>query len=436
MTSIAALQIPAPKDWQAFERLCFDLWSQIWDDEYAQQNGRTGQRQNGVDVFGRNRKDRALEGVQCKGKDGRYDSALTATELLDEVKKARSFQPPLGRFILVTSGQTDVAVQELARKLSEEHATDGLFLVEVQSWDHIVARFLDYPDVFAHHYRTIFESVLRIASARSKKPLIAIRHQSQQATSPAFNEINTEHLGRPVFSIDCDASLTYEGGVMKGPQAALFAQTQLARDITSSLQRFPESELAYYGIAHIPLVFHAGAVISNKRTVRLFELGRLSGQFRPIEPGNGADLGITLSADSNPHNAYHAVIRIGISYPIPMTDVRQVIQRPFRGWNLTVREPKIDLISHEGQIEQLASFFRQVLDEVHNAMPPDTPLHVFCSAPVSAVFRLGQTISRTIHGPVFVYNYSARETPKYSWALDVNAPEGSPRQLWMAQMTL
>lgn len=435
MTTVSAFQIPPPKDWQAFERLCRDLWQHVWDDEYTQQNGRTGQRQNGVDVYGRNRKDGALEGVQCKGKDGRFDQELTTNELEGEVKKALTFTPKLDRFILATTGQTDVAVQELARKLTEEHKKKGLFSVEVQSWDHIVAKFTDHPDVFVAHYRHIFEAVMRIAEARTTKPLIAIRHQSQQATSPAFDRINPQDMGRPVFPIDCDASITYETGVMKGPAVALISQSQLARDVASALQRYPESELAYYGVAHVPLVFHAGATVSNKRTVRLYELARTSGEFLPIEVGDGPDLQISLSDEGGPQDAKHAVIRVAISYPVPMDDVTQVISHPFRAWHLTLGSPKIDVVTHEGQIATLCAHFRQVLDTVHNEMPPDTPLHVFCAGPVSAVFRLGQTISRTIHGPVFVYNYSARESPRYAWAIDVNAPDGSSGQLWTAQMT-
>lgn len=433
--TITSLQIPAPKDWQAFERLCRDLWEHIWDDEYSQQNGRGGQRQNGVDVFGRNRKDQVTEGVQCKGKDGRYDSALTIPELEGEVKKALSFTPQLGRFILATSGQTDVAVQERARQISEEHKASGKFSVEIQSWDHIQNRFLDFPDVFAFHYQHIFESVLRIAAARANKPLIAIRHQSQEATSPSLEHIDTKILGRPVLPIDCDASLTYENGVMNIPAAALLAEQKLVQEITANLKRYPESEVAYYGVAHIPLVMHAGTVVSNKRTIRIFELHRHSGEFIPIALGDGLDLGESLTDEGGPNDARDAVIRIGISYPIPIEDIQAVIDRPFRSWKLNIACPRIDAVTHEGQLEKLASNFRQVLDIVHNDMPAGTPLHVFCAGPVSSVFRLGQTISRTIHGPVYVYNYSSRETPKYSWAIDVNASADDKNKLWRAAGT-
>lgn len=57
--SITSLQIPASKDWQAFEQLSCDLWAHVCDDAYAQQNG--------VEVFVRRRKDQITEGARCKG---------------------------------------------------------------------------------------------------------------------------------------------------------------------------------------------------------------------------------------------------------------------------------------------------------------------------------------------------------------------------------
>jgi hypothetical protein len=47
------LQYPAPANWQDFETLCLAIWREIWGDPNAQKNGRTGQPQAGVDVFGR-----------------------------------------------------------------------------------------------------------------------------------------------------------------------------------------------------------------------------------------------------------------------------------------------------------------------------------------------------------------------------------------------
>lgn len=52
MSNLSNFQHPPPKNWQDFESLCHDLWKEIWKDPNAQKNGRSGQEQHGVDVFG------------------------------------------------------------------------------------------------------------------------------------------------------------------------------------------------------------------------------------------------------------------------------------------------------------------------------------------------------------------------------------------------
>lgn len=128
-------RLPPPNEPAAFESLCLDLWKDIWGDSGAQKNGRSGQPQAGVDVFGQ-QLGRSI-GVQCKQKDGLLRTMLTTAELEDEVKKAVHFAPRLRSFILATSGPRDGKVQERARQLTHSHKRRGLFTVRVWSWEDI-----------------------------------------------------------------------------------------------------------------------------------------------------------------------------------------------------------------------------------------------------------------------------------------------------------
>lgn len=98
-------------------------------------NGRRGQNQDGVDVFGRCAG--KWIGVQCKQKDGLLRTTITPDELEDEVKAAYNFNPALNQFILATTGPRNGNVQERARQLTDEHQSKGLFVVEVWSWREI-----------------------------------------------------------------------------------------------------------------------------------------------------------------------------------------------------------------------------------------------------------------------------------------------------------
>ena len=64
MVEISNMQIPPPRNWQDFETLCWDLWKTIFNDPETQKNGRQGQKQNGVDIYGRPNVGNEWTGIQ------------------------------------------------------------------------------------------------------------------------------------------------------------------------------------------------------------------------------------------------------------------------------------------------------------------------------------------------------------------------------------
>ena len=135
MSLLAATQISKPADEQAFERASVVLWRGLLDDPSVQRNGRRGQRQNGVDLFGIRNDDAAWHvGIQCKLKsEGHF---LTEQEVRDEVWKALTFKPPLREYYITTTAPDDVAMQELAREITQALANEGKKLrVFVWGWN-------------------------------------------------------------------------------------------------------------------------------------------------------------------------------------------------------------------------------------------------------------------------------------------------------------
>ena len=125
-------QIPAPKSWTTFEDLCHCLFKAIWGDPLAQKNGRSGQPQHGVDVFGSPGSNYEIyQGVQCKGKETQYSAKPSVKELECEISKAESFEPSLQHWIFATTAPVDGALQEAARNISAARKKEGLFTVSV-----------------------------------------------------------------------------------------------------------------------------------------------------------------------------------------------------------------------------------------------------------------------------------------------------------------
>lgn len=178
----SAMQIPPPKDWQEFERLCCDLWSRIWGDPSTCQNGRQGQPQHGVDVYGCPQKGGSLAGVQCKGKDNYTNQTLTEVEVNEEVKKAKEFKPALSEYIIATSGVRDEKIQEVVRKISEEHKSKGIFSVNVLSWDDIVLKLQDYPDLLNKYYPEIYTNAQIVKKMDVLEQCLRDSHAQQEIT--------------------------------------------------------------------------------------------------------------------------------------------------------------------------------------------------------------------------------------------------------------
>lgn len=165
-----------PANWQDFERLTLDSMKRVWSDQYAQRHGRSGQPQNGVDVFGKNYHNNEWTGVQCKkktwatkpGADAPSNS-LTTAEIDAELNKAASFTPPIARFVIATTAPADALLQKHVNLIN---AAGPSLQVNLRFWDDFVhdlnndrnLMFLYYEDVLKyrgdykadeHYYRLI-----------------------------------------------------------------------------------------------------------------------------------------------------------------------------------------------------------------------------------------------------------------------------------------
>ena len=135
----ASIQMMKPKNWQDFEKLCKLLWGEVWDcDDTIKQHGRQGQAQQGVDVYAYVDKYGGYCGIQCKGKDDYTHAQLTEAEIDSEIAKAKDFRPALKRFVFATTANKDAKIESYIREKDLECHSQGLFHVDIFSWEDIV----------------------------------------------------------------------------------------------------------------------------------------------------------------------------------------------------------------------------------------------------------------------------------------------------------
>lgn len=134
----AKKQLRKPENWDDFENLCKKLWGEIWECKEIKKNGRKGQSQNGVDVYGIPNGEKLYYGIQCKGKDEYSHKLLSENEIDREIELAKSFKPPLAKFYFATTANKDSKIEEYIRIKDLENRQRYLFEVHLFSWDDIV----------------------------------------------------------------------------------------------------------------------------------------------------------------------------------------------------------------------------------------------------------------------------------------------------------
>lgn len=177
MSQFQTLQWPPPKHWQTWENLLLSLFRAQWGDPTAQKNGRSGQAQGGVDIFGKPSGLGGWAGIQCKAKDNLIRQSLSVRELQDEVRKARGFRPKLQMFLIATTSPRDARLQQEARRITDRHLRQRLFSVQVYCWEDIMELLEDHPGVFQQYYMP------SLSISSTSRPLISEQEMTQPSNA-------------------------------------------------------------------------------------------------------------------------------------------------------------------------------------------------------------------------------------------------------------
>jgi hypothetical protein len=139
--------LPRPKSWDEFEDICADVLKRIWSDPYIVRNGRSGQRQYGVDCYGFPKhlggaRAKKYAGAQCK-----ETAELTIKVIQKEVDKAKKFNPELTEYLFMTTASRDARLQESVRIQSWPFDR-----VHVMFWDDISLELSGHDDLLQKHF--------------------------------------------------------------------------------------------------------------------------------------------------------------------------------------------------------------------------------------------------------------------------------------------
>ncbi len=240
MTDFSSTSFPPPKDWQAFERHARLLFEHLLGDPQTQNNGRAGQPQHGVDIFGRRGGNGRQVGVQCKGKDSEYGGAVTEAELRREVEKSAAFSPAIEEFILITTAADDARIQEAARLLELEVRGKGRNLtIAVWGWGHLHQQIVRYPDALRAFHPdaypftdTILSEVRETRSEVAKLETLVRMLTTHRAEPTRIIGVDSQPDDNPVEKI-LNRQIDGYRDLLKGgkPRTAIELLTKLSNDL-------------------------------------------------------------------------------------------------------------------------------------------------------------------------------------------------------------
>lgn len=134
--------LPKPKSWDEFEDIVWEVHTRKWQDPHTQRYGRSGQAQNGVDIYGQQNSSKNYIAIQCK----RYgEKKLNVQRIAAEVEKVDSFPSPISEYLIVTTESRDTKIQDFIRILNDERKSENNFTVNVVFWEDLCSD-LAHPD--------------------------------------------------------------------------------------------------------------------------------------------------------------------------------------------------------------------------------------------------------------------------------------------------
>ena len=266
------------------------------------------------------------------------------------------------------------------------------------------------------------EQYLETASA-GRKTLIAIHHLSLERRTSIRNAVSTtltEYSDHYIEEVLIDQTDLFRNGRLVEPHVALERQKDLVSRLDSLLREYPDAEIGYFGLAHIPLIFHAGYEI-NRREVRAFGTNRQTGEWQSLsESADGwSKISIEGLPTSSSHLAGDVVIRMSVSSEVTMEQVQGLAPNAIASVHLAIDTPRLDCVGCEDQLNEYALAFRQVLTDIQRLLPNMQKIYLFFAGPPTLAFTCGQQISKTMDPDVVVFNFSRKDQPNYRWGLNL-----------------
>jgi len=208
-------------------------------------------------------------------------------------------------------------------------------------------------------------------------------------------------------------------------QHALREQVKAVQRISNSLHGSSDVEVAYMGLAHIPLIILLGYQLADKSNVTFFEWNQNKLTWQEIKNMNGHYPKLLLEKEDtlqSVEETKEVIIKIGITYPVANADLSGLHLDGLNRYYLHLNPTHRNAIINSEQLNEYQRQFRQLLDHINQTYPNIEKIHLFYSGQPSLAYRLGSSISPRMDVEMWIYNHVKDSNPRYPWAINLKKP--------------
>jgi tetratricopeptide (TPR) repeat protein len=155
--------INPPESEVEFEKLCLALLKRHWNRRGLERFAKKGEEQFGVDIFDTLGED-PFYAAQCKLKE--QTKSLDPAEIRAEVAKAKTFPSKLDHYAILTTGKVSGAAQLAIQAINKENRAEGIFTVELFTWDKITELIRQYPEIEQQFYGGLYSEQVAVVNTK------------------------------------------------------------------------------------------------------------------------------------------------------------------------------------------------------------------------------------------------------------------------------
>lgn len=246
--------------------------------------------------------------------------------------------------------------------------------------------------------------------------VVELRGLHNAPDTPAKDVILQEFLGhRQNIVIDFRPQVA---GERVNPQLVLEKMASLMHTIRTLASGRDSADVfvAVGGLAAVPALFLAGALLGDESNITIFDWSRDLKAWRiPDGPDDGKRF-LPVDTTGLATGCQEAVLVVSCSYDVPA----QQVATAFAGIPVVRLDAEEKVADRFWSEQKQAAFVKEFRDAVQQLLNHGVKrIHVLVAAPVSLSIRMGMTYDGRLHPDVIVYQYESSVLPVYPWGLSM-----------------